>query len=736
MITLKNGAYLVNGQFVENYPLDKNIAKKGTISYKILSKHNVSADENKLKIKFDALVGHDITYVGIIQTARASGLERFPVPFALTNCHNSLSAVGGTINEDDHAFGLSASKKYGGIFVPPCEAVIHQYARERLAKCQAMILGSDSHTRYGALGTMAIGEGGPELVKQLLGNTYDIDYPEVVCVSLSGKPKKGVGPHDVAIALIGEVFKNAFVKNRVLEFVGDGIKNLSIDFRNGIDVMTTETACLTSVWQTDEVVRDYYKTHLRESDYFPLAPDKVAYYDRVIEIDLSDIQPMIALPFHPSNAFTIREFLANAKDILAKIDENARSLFPTARLDLASKVNGKIVKVDQGIIGGCAGGTFENICVSSDILKGRSIGSDAFSLSIYPASAPIQSELWANGKALSLLESGAVFKPAFCGPCFGAGDTPKNNGFSIRHTTRNFPNREGSKPTNGQISAVALMDARSISATAVSGGIITPADEIDYAETQSNYRYNPIIYQNRVYDGFGSPHKEQPLEFGPNITDWPTIPKAKKQLLMRFTAVINDEVTTTDELIPSGETSSLRSNPLKLAEYTLSRRVPTYVSDCKKLTAEIENGSNELDNITKIFGADKNNCNVGSIIFANKPGDGSAREQASSCQRVLGGSANLCREFATKRYRSNVINWGMLPLTTKENVDIQTGDYAFIEDVFSLIDNEKGVLRLYSNGNLSSVQVETGLLTDEEKEILKCGCLMNYYKIQNTEKKA
>lgn len=736
MITLKNGAYLVGGQIVDDYPLDKKQAKKGTITYKILAKHNVSVDENKLKIKFDALVGHDITYVGIIQTARASGLERFPLPFALTNCHNSLSAVGGTINEDDHAFGLSAAKKYGGIFVPPCEAVIHQYARERLAKCQSMILGSDSHTRYGALGTMAIGEGGPELVKQLLGNTYDIDYPEVVCVRLSGKPKKGVGPHDVAIALIGEVFKNAFVKNRVLEFVGDGIKNLSIDYRNGIDVMTTETACLSSIWQTDEVVREYYKTHLRESDFSYLTPDNVAYYDKIIDIDLSDVQPMIALPFHPSNAFTIREFLANAKDILAKIDENAKTLFPSAHLDLLSKVNGKTVRVDQGIIAGCAGGTFENICVSSDILKGKSIGSDAFSLSIYPASTPIQSELWSNGKALSLLESGAIFKPAFCGPCFGAGDTPKNNGFSIRHTTRNFPNREGSKPSAGQISAVALMDARSISATAVSGGIITPADEIDFVETRTNYRYNPNLYRNRVYDGFERPDKNQSLEFGPNITDWPTIPKAKKQLLMRFTAVIHDEVTTTDELIPSGETSSLRSNPLKLAEYTLSRRVPSYVSSCKKLTEEIEENSEELQRIKRVFGVDENDCNIGSIIFANKPGDGSAREQASSCQRVLGGSANFCKEFATKRYRSNVINWGMLPLTTKEEVDIKTGGYAFVEDVYSLIDNEKGVLLLYSNGKLSKVSVETGLLTDEEKEILKCGCLMNYYKKQNTDKKA
>lgn len=731
---INNGTYFVDGKFVDSFNADKNIAKQGTMTYKILNKHNTSDNPDLMKIKFDALVSHDITYVGIIQTARASGLKEFHVPYALTNCHNSLCAVGGTINEDDHVFGLSAAKKYGGIYVPANQAVIHQFAREKLAKCGNMILGSDSHTRYGALGVLAVGEGGPELVKQLLNNTYDITPPSVLCVYLHGKPRKGIGPHDVALALIKAVFQSGFAKNKVLEFVGDGIKNLSADFRLGIDVMTTETACLSSIWQTDDIIRQYYVNHLREDDFCEIMPDNVCFYDGVIDIDLDKVEPMIALPFHPSNTYTIREFIANAETILSDIDDQIYKTYGKNLLNLKSKVKNGNVFVDQGIIAGCAGGTFENLCVARDILKGGNIGNGAFNLSVYPSSTPVQAELFAHGIALDLLNSGAVLKPAFCGPCFGAGDVPQNNGLSIRHTTRNFPMREGSKPANGQLSAVALMDARSIATTALNGGILTPADEVDFVQCEYDYKYNPSIYQARVYDGFGKPDETQELVFGPNIADWPKIPEAKQKLLLRLTAVIHDEVTTTDELIPSGETSSYRSNPLKLAEFALSRRVPEYVSRCKQLSKEIEENSADLNSVLDLFNAEKQDCNIASVIYATKPGDGSAREQASSCQRVLGGGANICREFATKRYRSNCINWGMLPMVVDKDFTLQVGDYIFVEDVFALIDNQEGVVKTLSNNKIENLKISLGSLTAEEKEILKRGCLMNYYAFKNNSK--
>lgn len=733
MIKLINkGIYLINGKFCDNFSISKEEARLGTMAYKILTSHNTSDNPRLLKIKFDALVSHDITYVGIIQTARASGLREFPIPYALTNCHNSLCAVGGTINEDDHVFGLSAAKKYGGIYVPANQAVIHQFARERLAKCGNMILGSDSHTRYGALGVLAVGEGGPELVKQLLNNTYDITPPEVLCVYLHGKPRKGVGPHDVAIALVKAVFESGFAKNKILEFVGEGIKNLSADFRLGIDVMTTETTCLSSIWQTDEAIKEFYNIHLRGEDYKELNPDSVAYYDGIIDIDLDKVEPMIALPFHPSNAYTIREFIANAKEILTGIDKQIKAQYGKNMLNLASKVKDGKVYIDQGIIAGCAGGTFENICVSSDILRGANIGNGAFNLSIYPSSTPVQAQTYAHGVALDLLNAGAVLKPAFCGPCFGAGDVPCNNGFSIRHTTRNFPNREGSKPANGQLSGVALMDARSIASTALNGGVLTPADEVDYKENTYTYNYNPAIYEGRVYNGVGKANENEKLIFGPNIADWPQIPKAKQKLLLKLTAVIHDPVTTTDELIPSGETSSFRSNPIKLAEFTLSRREPMYVERCKKLTKEITEGATELSKILEVLYNTKiEDCNIGSAIYATKPGDGSAREQAASCQRVLGGSANICKEFATKRYRSNCINWGILPITTEDDFVLEVGDYIFIEDVFALIDNGEGFVKTLSQNGSGELKVSLGTLTAEEKQILKDGCLMNYYANKN-----
>lgn len=725
---IKKGSFLINGVLSQRCEFDKTIAKQGTMAFQILNNHNVGVSKDLMRIKFDALVSHDITYVGIIQTARASGLKEFPLPYALTNCHNSLCAVGGTINEDDHIFGLSCAKRYGGIYVPASQSVIHQFAREELTKCGNMILGSDSHTRYGALGVLAVGEGGPELVKQLLKNTYDIAPPEVLCVYLSGKPKKGVGPHDVAIALVKAVFDSGFAKNKVLEFVGEGIKNLSADFRNGIDVMTTETTCLSSIWQTDETIRQYYKVHNRECDYKEIKPKDVAYYDGVIKIDLNKIEPMIALPFHPSNAYTIREFIADAKRILTDIDKDIKEKFPNVNVNLADKVSNGKVYVDQGIIAGCAGGSFENISVACDILRGKNIGNGAFALNIYPSSTPVQAQTFAQGVALDLLNAGAVFKPAFCGPCFGAGDVPQNNGLSIRHTTRNFPNREGSKPSNGQLATVALMDARSIAATAANGGVLTPADEVDFEITDREYYFNQQIYRNRVYNGVGKPDSNVELVFGPNITDWPKIPTAKQRLLLKLTAVIHDPVTTTDELIPSGETSSYRSNPLKLAEFALSRREPQYVERCKNLTALINNRDELLTKILSSFNADYDNCNIGSVIYATKPGDGSAREQAASCQRVLGGAANICKEFATKRYRSNCINWGMLPMTTSESVDLSVGDYIFIDNVFDLIDAQCGIIKTLSKeGVQGELKVSLGALTAEEKEILRQGCLMNYY---------
>ena len=729
MITVeKHGMFLINGEVLPAANVDVEAARKGTIAYGILSAHNKSGDDKKLRIGFDALVSHDITYVGIIQTARASGLKKFPIPYALTNCHNSLCAVGGTINEDDHVFGLSAAKKYGGIYVPANQAVIHQYAREKLAACGKMILGSDSHTRYGALGTMAVGEGGPELVKQLLSNTYDIAYPDVILVHLTGKVRKGVGPHDVAIALVKAVFKDGYVKNKVLEFYGEGVKGLSMDFRNGIDVMTTETTCLSSIWQTDEKTAEYFEKHGRSEAYKELKPASIAYYDGYIHIDLDKVEPMIALPFHPSNAYTIREFKANAKEILAEVEKNAKEQFPGVKLDLVGKVTDKGVLVDQGIIAGCAGGTFENLSIAADILKNGSVGNGAFTMSVYPASTPVEGALFKSGAALELLNAGVVLKPAFCGPCFGAGDVPQNNGLSIRHATRNFPNREGSKPNAGQLATVALMDARSIAATAAAGGYLTGADEIDYEETPRDYAFNGEIYERRVFDGYGKADESAPLILGPNITDWPKIPVAKKELLARFTAVIYDAVTTTDELIPSGETSSYRSNPLKLAEFALSRRVPEYVSRCKALTKEIASG--ELKPVLDKAGAHEDQCNVGSIIYAIKPGDGSAREQAVSCQRVLGGAANLCKEFATKRYRSNCINWGMLPMQYAEDIDVKEGDYLFVDDVFALINDQGGKVKILSGDEIKTIEVSLGSLTEEEKQILRDGCLMNYYAAQ------
>ncbi|ADL51158.1 hydratase [Clostridium cellulovorans] len=728
---IKQGVYLCNGEYREDYKSDINIeeAKKNTIAYSILNKHNTSGNMDNLKIKFDAMASHDITYVGIIQTARASGMTEFPLPYVLTNCHNSLCAVGGTINEDDHVFGLSAAKKYGGIYVPAHIAVIHQYMREMMAQCGNMILGSDSHTRYGALGTMAVGEGGPELVKQLLNKTYDIDYPEVIAVYLEGKPALGVGPQDVALAIIGAVFKNAFVKNKVMEFVGPGIKNLSVEFRNGIDVMTTETTCLSSIWATDEKVQEYYKTHGRAEAYAKLEPGSVAYYDGMVRVDLSKVQPMIALPFHPSNVYTIKELNENAEEILRNVDG----------ISLADKiVDGKIL-VDQGIVAGCSGGTFENITKMAAILDGKSVGSDYFNLSVYPSSQPVYSELLKNGAAGKLMESGAVMKTAFCGPCFGAGDVPNNNGFSIRHTTRNFPSREGSKPGAGQIAAVALMDATSIAATALNGGILTPATEVYIPEFSTAYSFNGNIYGNRVYQGYGKADTSLDLKFGPNITDWPKMPQLADNMLLKFAAVIYDEVTTTDELIPSGETSSYRSNPLKLAEFTLSRKEPLYVERAKAtqaLNGELQNGvvPEELKKVFDQVEATEDmikNTGLGSVVYANKPGDGSAREQAASCQKVLGGTANIAVEYATKRYRSNLINWGMLPFTIDQenSVGIENGDYVFVEGIRAAVEAGKEEIKakLVGSKGVKEVTLYFKNLTKDERDIILAGCLINYY---------
>ena len=749
---LEGGTYLVNGtELVEpakaaaqGLPAPEEAAKQ-TMAYNILRDHNTSGNMEKLQIKFDKLTSHDITFVGIIQTARASGLEKFPVPYVLTNCHNSLCAVGGTINEDDHMFGLTCAKKYGGVYVPPHQAVMHQFAREMLAGGGKMILGSDSHTRYGALGTMAMGEGGPELVKQLLSKTYDINMPGVVGVYMTGAPIPGVGPQDVALAIIGAVFKNGFVKNKVMEFVGPGVSNLSADFRIGVDVMTTETTCLSSIWRTDDKIEEFYAIHGRSEDYKELNPGPVAYYDGMLVVELDKIRPMIAMPFHPSNTYTIDELNANLMDILDDVEKKAQiSLDGKIDFTLKDKVRDGKLYVEQGIIAGCAGGGFENICAAADILKGASIGADAFTLSVYPASTPIYMELAKNGTLATLIETGAIVKTAFCGPCFGAGDTPANNAFSIRHSTRNFPNREGSKIQNGQISSVALMDARSIAATAANKGRLTPATE--YAGTYSNpkYYFDGTIYKNRVFDSKGVADPSVEIQFGPNIKDWPQMPALAENLILKVVSEIHDPVTTTDELIPSGETSSFRSNPLGLAEFTLSRKDPAYVGRAKEVqVAEkaIQNGecpAEALPELKPVFEAvhtkypqvDKTNVGVGSTIFAVKPGDGSAREQAASCQKVLGGWANIANEYATKRYRSNLINWGMLPFLIPEgDLPFANGDYLFIPDVRKAVEEKWDSITAYKVGEeLTPFTLTLGELTDDEREIILKGCLINYYR--------
>lgn len=755
---INHGVYLVDGEkIVDGTPAEQKQqldamgvcagSKNDTIAYSILNSHDIAKTPGKMQIRFDSMLSHDITYVGIIQTARASGLKEFPIPYALTNCHNSLCAVGGTINEDDHVFGLSAAKKYGGIYVPANQAVIHQYAREMMAKCGNMILGSDSHTRYGALGTMAVGEGGPELVKQLLRNTWDINAPEVVMVYLENAPKKGVGPHDVAIALCGKVFKEGLVTNKVLEFVGPGVKNLSVDFRIGIDVMTTETACLSSIWQTDEKVRDFYAVHGRPDDYKELRPGKAAYYDMAVKIDLSKIESMIALPFHPSNAFTIHELQKNPA-LLKEVEQAAKAQFgDKVDFRLFDKAKDGKIHVDQGVIAGCAGGMFENICEAASILDGKSTGDGYFSLSVYPSSVPVNLALLKNGAQGKLLEAGAVFKPCFCGPCFGAGDVPANNGLSIRHTTRNFPNREGSKPGEGQLSAVALVDARSIAATALNKGVLTAATDIDYESKSYTYEFEKGVYEKRVYNGFGKAQSDYELKLGPNITDWPKMYALEDNLLVKLACVLHDEVTTTDELIPSGETSSYRSNPLRLSEFALSRREPQYVPRAKAVAAQEalrrENcGSCEvLDVLSKVCPDAKQTAmhtQFGSCVFANRPGDGSAREQAASCQKVLGGFANICYEFATKRYRSNCINWGILPFTIDKDTkfDYESGDYVFVPGIREAIKTGKEEIpaKVITANGVEDITLFVKGLTADEKEIILDGCLMNYYKAKNEQK--
>ncbi len=760
MKLFEHGVYLVNGnRLVEDGPeakeqiqsltgktVDKKEAAKGTIAYGILEAHNTSGNMEELQIKFDKLPSHDITYVGIIQTARASGLEKFPIPYVLTNCHNSLCAVGGTINEDDHMFGLTCAKKYGGIYVPPHQAVIHQFAREMLSGGGKMILGSDSHTRYGALGTMAMGEGGPELVKQLLNKTYDIKMPGVVGVYMTGTPRKGVGPQDIALAIIGEVFDRGYVKNKVMEFVGPGVANLSVDYRIGVDVMTTETTCLSSIWRTDDKVREYYDIHGRVEEYRELNPADVTYYDGMIEINLDEIKPMIAMPFHPSNTYTIEELNANLMDILDDCEKRAKvSLDGQVEFTLKDKVrNGKLY-VDQGIIAGCAGGGYENITDAADILRGTSIGADEFTLSVYPASTPIYMQLVKNGCVADLMETGAIVKTAFCGPCFGAGDTPSNNGFSIRHSTRNFPNREGSKLQNGQISSVALMDARSIAATAANKGYLTAATDLDVNYTKPKYFFDSTIYKNRVFDSHGVADPSVEIKFGPNIKDWPAMSPLPENLVLKVVSEIHDPVTTTDELIPSGETSSYRSNPLGLAEFTLSRKDPEYVGRAKevqKAQKALEAGAcagEALPELKEIMHTIKGqfpdvghgNFGVGSTIFAVKPGDGSAREQAASCQKVLGGWANIANEYATKRYRSNLINWGMLPfLIPAGDLPFANGDYLFIPGIRELIAKGASEIPAYvvKDQKLQPFTLQMGELTDDEKDIILKGCLINYYR--------
>lgn len=745
MRVISEGRYLLNGEL---YSAEELVAKgyqadtlsnayKGTIAYGILSAHTSgkAVKGGALNIKFDSMASHDITYVGIIQTAKASGLKSFPLPYVLTNCHNSLCAVGGTINEDDHLFGLSACKKYGGIYVPAHQAVIHTYMRECMSKCGGMILGSDSHTRYGSLGTMAMGEGGPELVKQLLGMTYDVKYPDVVAIRLSGAPRKGVGPHDVALAIIGEVFKQGTVKNKVMEFSGDGIASLPIEFRNGIDVMTTETACLSSIWQTDDAVKDYYVSHGRANYYSELKPKSLAYYDAVIEVNLSEVEPMIALPFHPSNTYKLSDLIANPQDILSIAEKAGNEILGgRAKLDLAGKVKNGGIYVEQGIIAGCAGGTFDNICESASIMKGKSVGNGEFNLSVYPSSQPIFAELVKNGSIATLMQSGAVIKSCFCGPCFGAGDVPANKGLSIRHTTRNFESREGSKPSEGQISAVALMDARSIAVTSANGGRLTSALGYDYDNTVPAYTHDDSAYKSRVYNGWGKGDDSLPLKYGPNIADWPHMEPLADNAIFKLTAVINDPVTTTDELIPSGETSSYRSNPMRLSEYALSRKVPSYVSDSKAvMSAQAEYKANgnlpsEYAEAIKTAGTRlQGSISIGSAIYAVKPGDGSAREQAASCQRVLGGGANFAKEYATKRYRSNLINWGILPFVTEAS--FEDGDIVIVKDIRKLMQNgaKDYDIIIVRKGASILAKASVGAITEDEKTIILEGCLINYY---------
>ena len=763
MITLsKGGAYLIGGtevietgagseELLKNKLGDKYLTKedaaKNTMAYCILNEHNTSGNMDKLQIKFDKLTSHDITFVGIIQTARASGLEKFPIPYVLTNCHNSLCAVGGTINEDDHMFGLTCAKKYGGIYVPPHQAVIHQFAREMLAGGGKMILGSDSHTRYGALGTMAMGEGGPELVKQLLSQTYDINMPEVIGIYMTGEPAKGVGPQDVALAIIGEVFDKGYVKNKVMEFVGPGVSNLSADFRIGVDVMTTETTCLSSIWRTDEKIKEFYDIHGRVDEYKELNPGEVTYYDGIVYVDLSKIKPMIAMPFHPSNTYTIEELNANLEDILHDVEKKALvSLDGQVDYKLTNKIRDGKLYVDQGIIAGCAGGGFENICAAADILKGHSIGADEFTLSVYPASMPVYMELIKNGCAADIMAAGGVMKTAFCGPCFGAGDTPANNAFSIRHSTRNFPNREGSKLQNGQISSVALMDARSIAATAANKGYLTAATDVDVEFKGRKYHFDKSIYENRVFDSHGIADPDTEIQFGPNIKDWPEMVALTDNLLLKVVSEIHDPVTTTDELIPSGETSSYRSNPLGLAEFALSRKDPEYVGKAKevqKAEKAREAGQNPVDALPEVGGVfealksnlpqykiDNDTVGIGSTIFAVKPGDGSAREQAASCQKVLGGWANIACEYATKRYRSNLINWGMLPfIYESEELPFKNGDYIFVPEIVEAVKNKATDVQAYvvdDDKNVKPFTLKLGEMTDDERDIILKGCLINY----------
>ncbi len=750
MINIISGKkFLYKGQFVDSDFLTAqgvsakaiDEAYKGTIAYGILKNHNISGVTEKgkgLQIKFDAMASHDITYVGIIQTAKASGLEKFPIPYVLTNCHNSLCAVGGTINEDDHVFGLSAAKKYGGIFVPPHQAVIHTFMRENMSGCGKMILGSDSHTRYGALGTIAVGEGGPELVKQLLSRTYDINYPDVIAIHITGKPRRGVGPQDVALSIIGSVFKQGFVKNKIMEFVGSGITNLPIEYRTGIDVMTTETTCLSSIWETDDIVKDYYTEHCRPNDYKQLKPAELAMYDGVVEVDLSTIEPQIALPFHPSNVFNLSDVIANPYDIFAKVESEGNKLLSAnkVKFNLMDKItkDGK-VQVQQGIIAGCAGGTYDNIIEASNIIDGKYIGKNEFTMSVYPSSQPIYYDLMNKGAIAKLVKSGANIKTSFCGPCFGAGDVPANNALSIRHTTRNFESREGSKPANGQIASVALMDARSIAATAMNGGILTSAMELDYDNTIPKFCYDKSIYENRCYNGVAKP-AEQELVYGPNIKDWPEVIHLTDNIMLKMTAVINDPVTTTDELIPSGETSSYRSNPLKLAEFALSRKVPDYVPRAKAVYAD-ELARRENATLPKEFAKaleiakikPQGSISIASVIYATKPGDGSAREQAASCQRVLGGAGNIAREYATKRYRSNLINWGMIPFIS-DNDNFEVDDILYIPNVKANIESgAKEFEVVVINGDkVRNITLKLDSLTDTEKDIIVSGCLMNYYK--------